>query len=160
EAAEAVKLVNNCHTDLIYSFGNEVALFAERLALDPLELIRAANVDYPRPDLARPGFVGGGCLSKDPYILMASSIAAGYEPWLVAPETIARLGVTPVMLDEGFAGADAVLVITDHPEYGKQDLPKLLGSLRRPAVLYDCWRVLDEETVRAGGIRYASIGYG
>ena len=84
EAAEAVKLVNNCHTDLIYSFGNEVALFAERLALDPLELIRAANVDYPRPDLARPGFVGGGCLSKDPYILIASSIAAGYEPWLVA----------------------------------------------------------------------------
>src|SRR5439155_1107114 len=84
EAAEAVKLVNNCHTDLIYSFGNEVAPFAERLTLDPLELIRAANVDYPRPDLARPGFVGGGCLSKDPYILIASSIAAGYEPWLVA----------------------------------------------------------------------------
>ena len=26
EAAEAVKLINNCHTDLIYSFGNEVAL--------------------------------------------------------------------------------------------------------------------------------------
>lgn len=236
EAAEAVKLLNNCHTDLIYSFGNEVALFAERLALDPLELIRAANVDYPRPDLARPGFVGGGCLSKDPFILMASAADAGYEPWLVgrarglneylplhvvrrfveliretrgsmrgiralllgfaykgwpptddmrgapvlpmldvlraeglslrghdflvAPETISRLGVTPVTLDEGFAGADAVLVITDHPEYGKQDLAKLLSSMRRPAVLYDCWRVLDQETVRAGSVRYASIGYG
>src|SRR6266581_4514572 len=181
ESAELVKLANNCHTDLIYSYGNEIALVAERWGLDPLEVIRAANVDYPRPDLAKPGFVGGGCLSKDPYILMASSIAAGYEPWLVgrarglnehlplhvarrfveliretrgavaggralllgfaykgwpptddmrgapvlpmldvlrveglglrghdflvAPETIARLGVTPVMLDEGFAGA-------------------------------------------------------
>ena len=236
EAAEAVKLLNNCHTDLIYSFGNEVALFAERLELDPLELIRAANVDYPRPDLARPGFVGGGCLSKDPYIMMASATGAGYEPWLVgrarglneylplhvarrfvelireargstegtralllgfaykgwpptddmrgapvfpmldvlraeglslrghdflvAPETVGRLGVTPVALDEGFAGADAVLVITDHPEYGKQDLAKLLSSMRRPAVVYDCWRVLDREAVRAGGVRYASIGYG
>src|SRR5207344_210853 len=30
EAAELVKLVNNCHTDLIYSYGNEVALMAER----------------------------------------------------------------------------------------------------------------------------------
>ena len=55
EAAELVKLVNNCHTDLIYSYGNEVALMAERWGLDPLEVIRAANLDYPRPDLAKPG---------------------------------------------------------------------------------------------------------
>ena len=237
EAAETVKLINNCHTDLIYSFGNEVALMAERLALDPLELIRAANVDYPRPDLATPGFVGGGCLSKDPYILLSSSTASGYAPWLVgrarglneylplhvarrfvgliretrgaaaggralllgfaykgwpptddmrgAPvlpmldvfraaglalrghdflvgrDVLARLGVTPCSLEEGFEGADAVIVITNHPEYAKQDLPKLLASLRRPAVLYDCWRLLDGEAVRgAGQVRYASIGYG
>src|SRR5205814_9797259 len=83
EAAELVKLVNNCHTDLIYSYGNEVALMAERWGLDPLEVIRAANVDYPRPDLARPGFVGGACLSKDPYILISASRATGYTPWLV-----------------------------------------------------------------------------
>ena len=78
EAAEMVKLINNCHTDLIYSYGNEVALMAERLGLDPLELIHAANLDYPRPDLSRPGFVGGGCLSKDPYILIESVRAAGH----------------------------------------------------------------------------------
>src|SRR5262249_29637651 len=64
-----------------YSFGNEVALLAERLSLDPMELIRAANLDYPRPDLARPGFVGGGCLSKDAYILLASAERVGHEPW-------------------------------------------------------------------------------
>ncbi len=72
EAAEMVKLVNNCHTDVIYSFGNEVALMAKENRLDPLEVIDAANVDYPRPDLAKPGFVGGACLSKDPYILFSS----------------------------------------------------------------------------------------
>ena len=83
ETAELVKLVNNCHTDLIYSYGNEVAFMAERWGLDPLEVIRAANLDYPRPDLAKPGFVGGGCLSKDPYILMSAATAAGYTPWLV-----------------------------------------------------------------------------
>ena len=75
EAAELVKLVNNAHTDLIYSFGNEVALLAERLRVDPLEVIRAANVEYPRPDLSKPGFVGGGCLSKDPYILVETARA-------------------------------------------------------------------------------------
>jgi UDP-N-acetyl-D-mannosaminuronic acid dehydrogenase len=81
EAAEMVKLSNNCHTDLIYSFGNELALIAERHGLDPLEVIRAANVDYPRPDLSRPGYVGGGCLSKDPYIMIDS--AGDDQPFLV-----------------------------------------------------------------------------
>ncbi|MCY1139324.1 nucleotide sugar dehydrogenase [Actinoplanes sp. Pm04-4] len=81
EAAELVKLSNNCHTDLIYSFGNEIALIAEQHGLDPLEVIRAANVDYPRPDLSKPGYVGGGCLSKDPYIMLDS--AGGYTPFLV-----------------------------------------------------------------------------
>ncbi|NUO55241.1 MAG: nucleotide sugar dehydrogenase [Hamadaea sp.] len=73
EAAEMVKLANNCHTDLIYAFGNEMALIAEQHGIDPLEMIRAANLGYPRPDLSRPGYVGGGCLSKDPYLMLASS---------------------------------------------------------------------------------------
>ena len=235
EAAELVKLVNNAHTDLIYSYGNEVALLAERLRLDPLEVIHAANVEYPRPDLSRPGFVGGGCLSKDPYILIESGKAVGYEPWLVGrarglnehlpghvgrhfvellretrgtpagtsvlvlgfaykgwpptddmrgtpvtaiveilraagiavrghdhivrPDVIAGLGAAPCGLPEGFAGADGVLIVTNHPEYARLDLPRLLGTMRRPALVYDCWRVLDETAVRAAGVRCAGIGY-
>jgi UDP-N-acetyl-D-mannosaminuronic acid dehydrogenase len=232
EAAEAVKLLNNCHTDLIYSFGNEVALLAERLSLDPMELIRAANVDYPRPDLARPGFVGGGCLSKDPYILMASAETVGHEPWLignarrlnehlpghvarrfvdllaqtrgrvddarvallgfaykgwpptddmrgapvvpmlevlrqaklslighdflVAPDVIGKLGVTPCSLDEAFNGTDGVLIITDHPDYRRLDVASVLPRMRRPALVYDCWRVLSAAAVRrVEAIRYA-----
>lgn len=72
EVAEMVKLSNNCHTDLIYSFGNEIALIAQSHNIDPMEVISAANSDYPRPNLAIPGFVGGACLSKDPYIMCAS----------------------------------------------------------------------------------------
>ena len=235
EAAELVKLVNNCHTDLIYSYGNEVALMAESWRLDPLEVIRAANLEYPRPDLARPGFVGGACLSKDPYILVNAARAAGYTPWLVgqarglnehlpvhvaerlvgmirekrgsaegarlsvlgwaykgwpptddmrgtpivsmlplfraaglelrghdhlvAPQVIRSFGAAPVTPEAAFEGADAVLVITNHPEYAKLDIGRLLPTLRRPAVLYDCWRILDEEAVRAAGVSYAGIGY-
>jgi UDP-N-acetyl-D-mannosaminuronic acid dehydrogenase len=236
EAAETVKLVNNCHTDLIYGYGNEVALLAERLGLDPLEVIRAANLDYPRPDLSKPGYVGGGCLSKDPYILLASARAAGYEPWLVsrarglnealpahvarrflstlseirggldgarvlllgfaykgwpptddrrgAPvlpmldvfretpvelaghdflvdaATIRRLGVEPCQVQDGFAGRDGVLVITDHPEYASLDIAKLADLLRRPALIVDSWRIFDEAAVGSvSGVRYAGIGY-
>jgi len=236
EAAELVKLANNCHTDLIYAYGNEVALMAERWGLDPLEVIRAANLDYPRPDLARPGFVGGACLSKDPYILISASRATGYTPWLVgqarglnehlpghvaerlvamireargraegarlsvlgwaykgwpptddmrgtpvvsmlplfraaglelrghdylvAGDVISGLGARPVAPEAAFEGVDAVLIITNHPEYAKLELGRLLPRLRRPAVLYDCWRILDEEVIRGAGVRYAGIGYG
>jgi len=237
EAAEMVKLINNCHTDLIYSFGNEVALIAERFGLDPLETIRAANVDYPRPDLAKPGFVGGGCLSKDPYILLHSARAAGHGPWLVGaarelnealPGHVARrflellgsirgsvagarvlvlgfaykgwpptddmrgapsvpilevlrpaglelyghdylvadsvlrgLGVTPCGIEEGFTDSDGVLVITDHPDYARLDVEKLVNCLRRPALVFDCWRILGEDRIRSvPSVRYAGIGYG
>lgn len=83
ETAELVKLTNNCHTDLIYAFGNEVAMLTERLGLDPLEVVSATNLDYPRPDIAKPGYVGGGCLSKDPYIMLSAAERSGHLPRLV-----------------------------------------------------------------------------
>ncbi|MEV0764752.1 nucleotide sugar dehydrogenase [Nocardia sp. NPDC050435] len=84
ETAEMIKLVGNAHTDLIYGFGNEVALMATALGLDADEVIRSANSDYPRPDIASPGYVGGSCLTKDPYLLIHSAASAGYSPPMVA----------------------------------------------------------------------------
>lgn len=112
EAAEMIKLICNAHTDVLYGFGNEVALMATALGLDADELIRSANLRYPRPDLARPGYVGGSCLTKDPYLLLHSTTSAGYRPPLVeaarrlnesVPDRLAELlldeltqaGVTP-----------------------------------------------------------------
>jgi len=228
ETAELVKLTNNCHTDVIYSFGNEVALLAGGLGLDPLEVIRATNLDYPRPDIAKPGYVGGGCLSKDPYIMLSTGRRAGHTPQLIAdartlneelPVHVARrvvdqvepgqtllvlgwaykgwpptddmrgtpiasmmpvfgwaglrvlghdplvsdaviteYGGTPVDLAGGFAAADAVLVITDHPDYRALDLAPLLAASRIHLV-YDSWRIFDEQAVTSHGIRYAGLGY-
>lgn len=230
EAAELVKLANNCHTDLIYSFGNEIALIAERHRLDPLEVIRAANLDYPRPDLSKPGYVGGGCLSKDPYLMAASAgpdtpylvpaarrlnehlpahvahrvaelmwqenpqgrrlavLGWAYKGWpptddmrgtpissmmpvfsaagltvlghdpMVTDRVIRQHGGEPTSLDKAFSEADAVLVLTDHPDYRTLPMTALLtGSPVR--LVFDSWRVLDERAVRAAGVRYAGIGY-
>ncbi|GLH95999.1 nucleotide sugar dehydrogenase [Phytohabitans aurantiacus] len=230
EVAELVKLTNNCHTDLIYSFGNEVAMLTERLGLDPLEVIRATNLDYPRPDIAKPGYVGGGCLSKDPYLLIDTAHQRDHEPYLVgrarqlneelpahvarrvvelmgdtagatlcvlgwaykgwpptddmrgtpiagmmpvfraaglrvtghdplvADDVIRAYGGEPVGVYAGFAGADAVLLITDHPEYRRLDLEHLMSG-GRTRLVYDSWRILDESTVLGRGARYAGIGY-
>ncbi|WP_433088262.1 nucleotide sugar dehydrogenase [Dactylosporangium sp. CA-052675] len=232
EAAELVKLSNNCHTDLIYAFGNEIALIAERHGVDPLEVIGAANLGYPRPDLARPGYVGGGCLSKDPYIMLSDSaerppflieqarrlneflpvhvaetvvelirqargttegatlavlgwafkgwpptddmrgtpIAAmmpvfaaagltvlGHDP-LVPDNVIRQYGGEPTSIDKAFSEADGVLVINDHPDYRAIEPAAVLGA-RRPAVVFDSWRILDEGALTGAGVRYAGIGY-
>jgi UDP-N-acetyl-D-mannosaminuronic acid dehydrogenase len=232
EAAELVKLSNNCHTDLIYAYGNEIALIAEQHGLDPLEVIRASNLDYPRPDLAKPGYVGGGCLSKDPYLMLASAgerppflvgaarqlnehlpghvastvveliryergetkgarlavlgwaykgwpptddmrgtpiaqmmpefdraglTVLGHDPMVTGP-VIRAYGGEPIGLAEAFRDTDAVLLINDHPDYRALDIPALLG-VHPPAVIFDSWRILDEATVTAAGVRYAGIGY-
>lgn len=235
ETAELVKLSNNCHTDLIYSFGNEIALMAEKWGLDPLEVIRATNLDYPRPDLAKPGYVGGGCLSKDPYILISAARQVGYEPflvgqaralnehlpvhvgegvvrmirelrgsaegarlavlgwaykgwpatddmrgtpiadmmplfraaglevrghdYLVSDEVIRQYGGDPMSVEEAFDGADAVLIITNHPSYAKLELRSLLPKIKRPGLVFDSWRILDGKAVQAAGLRYAGLGY-
>jgi UDP-N-acetyl-D-mannosaminuronic acid dehydrogenase len=102
---------------------------------------------------------GAPVLPMLPLFRAAGLELRGHDP-LVAPAVIASLGATPSSVETALAGADAVLVTTNHPEYAKLDLPALLGSLRRPAVLFDAWRILDEETVRQAGVTYAAIGYG
>jgi UDP-N-acetyl-D-mannosaminuronic acid dehydrogenase len=101
---------------------------------------------------------GSPILSMLPLFRAAGLELRGHDH-LVAAGIIRELGAEPVTAEAAFDGADAVLVITNHPEYAKLDLGRLLPRLRRPAVLYDCWRILDEETVRGAGVRYAGIGY-
>jgi UDP-N-acetyl-D-mannosaminuronic acid dehydrogenase len=84
EAAEMVKLVNNSFRDLVFSFANEIALVCEQYEMDVFEIIQAANEGYPRDPvpLPSPG-VGGVCLKKDPYLLLATARQFGYESQLI-----------------------------------------------------------------------------
>ncbi|HET8575939.1 MAG TPA: nucleotide sugar dehydrogenase [Methylomirabilota bacterium] len=83
EAAEMIKLINNSYRDLTFAFANEVALIAERLGLHAGELIHAANADYARSNVARPGFVGGPCLEKDSLILIDSLHRIDFRPRVI-----------------------------------------------------------------------------
>ncbi len=84
KTAEIIKLLDNSFRDLFFAFGNEVALLAEAAGLDGIEVIKAANTGYERTNIAKPGFVGGPCLEKDPHILQHSFKGLDYEPRLIA----------------------------------------------------------------------------
>jgi UDP-N-acetyl-D-mannosaminuronic acid dehydrogenase len=235
EAAEMIKLINNTYRDLTFAFANEVALIAERLGLSAGELIHAANADYLRSGVARPGFVGGPCLEKDALILIASlhqidfkprvieearrlnqglpdHVAArliaelrrlrperdgakvlvsgfafkgrpatedvrgsaaiplmrqlqdvGFEVWghdFVTPEKIVTgLGARACTLEEGFAGADAVVIMNNHPDYLTAEIPALAWSMRNPSVLFDSWSLFGPADFRrVPGLRYGALG--
>ncbi len=83
EAAEMIKLINNTYRDLTFAFANEVALIAERMGLSAPEMIHAANVDYPRSNVAQPGFVGGPCLEKDTLLLIDSLKKIDFTPRVI-----------------------------------------------------------------------------
>src|SRR5262245_17497061 len=83
EAAEMIKLINNTYRDLTFAFANEVALIAEHMGLSASEMIHAANVDYPRSNVAKPGFVGGPCLEKDALILIDSLRKIDFKPRVI-----------------------------------------------------------------------------
>ena len=84
ESAEIIKLLDNSFRDLSFAIGNEVALLCDAAGLDGIEVIKAANTGYERTNIAKPGFVGGPCLEKDPHILQHSLRDFDYVPKLIS----------------------------------------------------------------------------
>ncbi len=87
KTAELVKLADNLWIDLNIALGNELALLSEKLGIDALEVIAAANtlpkgnrhVNILMPSMG----VGGYCLTKDPWFVR--SIGASFGLALKTP---------------------------------------------------------------------------
>ncbi|MGD1945402.1 MAG: nucleotide sugar dehydrogenase [Croceivirga sp.] len=69
ETAELVKLFNNTYRDVHFAMGNAFNEIAQSFGIDGYLAIEASNLGYQRSNIALPGYVGGPCLEKDPYIL-------------------------------------------------------------------------------------------
>jgi UDP-N-acetyl-D-mannosaminuronic acid dehydrogenase len=92
-----------------------------------------------------------------PVFTAAGLRVVGHDP-LVGPDVIRAYGGEPVTVARAFASADAVLLITDHPDYRTMDLARLLAG-SPTGLVYDSWRILSEASVTGHGVRYAGIGY-
>jgi nucleotide sugar dehydrogenase len=69
-SAEITKLINNVYRYVNFALSNEFAILGENYGVDIHRILRIANEDYPRANIAMPGPAGGPCLSKDGYFLV------------------------------------------------------------------------------------------
>jgi len=70
--AEVAKLAENTYRDVNIAFANQLAMICEQYGVDVRKVIELANT-HPRVNIHRPGpGVGGPCLPKDPFLLVAN----------------------------------------------------------------------------------------
>jgi UDP-N-acetyl-D-mannosaminuronic acid dehydrogenase len=84
ETAEAVKLFANVQRDVTFALANQFALICEATGVDFAAARQAGASGFPRFSLARPGPVGGPCLTKDVALLLASSGVDGVDTALLS----------------------------------------------------------------------------
>lgn len=81
------------------------------------------------------------------------------QDFAVAHGAIEELGLTAATIDQAFENAHAVVIANNNAKYEWLDLDRLMATMARPAVIYDCWNVLQ---LKAGdtpeGIRYVRLG--
>jgi UDP-N-acetyl-D-mannosaminuronic acid dehydrogenase len=143
DTAEMVKLVDNVSRDVNFAFANEVAMLCDQFGVSASEVIRAANNDYQRTNVALPGPVAGPCLSKDPYILMQSLPLAAQQCDLAAITRAGRLTnerlveycrdeVSGVMRSHNGDGAPKAIALLGLAFKGRPETGDLRGSMAKP----------------------------
>lgn len=82
KAAEAAKVIENTQRDINIALMNELALICEALDIDTHDVLEAAATKWNFLKFY-PGFVGGHCISVDPYYLTHRAERAGLHPKVI-----------------------------------------------------------------------------
>ncbi|MDX1489073.1 MAG: nucleotide sugar dehydrogenase, partial [Acidiferrobacterales bacterium] len=82
KVAEAAKVIENTQRDLNIALMNELAIIFNRIGIDTLEVLRAAESKWNFISF-RPGLVGGHCIGVDPYYLTHKAEMLGYHPQVI-----------------------------------------------------------------------------
>jgi UDP-N-acetyl-D-galactosamine dehydrogenase len=80
--AEAAKVIENTQRDLNIALMNELAIIFDRIGIDTLEVLKAAETKWNFLPF-RPGLVGGHCIGVDPYYLTHKAEMLGYHPEVI-----------------------------------------------------------------------------
>lgn len=82
QVAEAAKVIENTQRDLNIALVNELAIIFNKMGIDTLEVLQAAETKWNFLPF-RPGLVGGHCISVDPYYLTHHAEILGYYPEVI-----------------------------------------------------------------------------
>lgn len=82
KVAEAAKVIENTQRDVNIALMNELSLIFQRLGIDTLEVLKAAETKWNFLPF-RPGLVGGHCIGVDPYYLTHKAQEVGYHPEVI-----------------------------------------------------------------------------
>jgi UDP-N-acetyl-D-glucosamine/UDP-N-acetyl-D-galactosamine dehydrogenase len=82
KVAEAAKVIENTQRDINIAFMNELSLIFERMNIDTLSVLRAAQTKWNFLKFY-PGLVGGHCIGVDPFYLTHKAEKLGYHPEVI-----------------------------------------------------------------------------
>jgi len=83
----------------------------------------------------------------------------GYDS-VVSKNEIIKLGLTPcTSIEKAFFGANLVVILNNHPDFGAMSIEILSASLARPSLIYDFWNLFNaKELSLAPGVGYLALG--
>lgn len=83
----------------------------------------------------------------------------GHDP-AVSRKEIEQLKVKSVSIDQGFKGADCVVVMLNHEMYEDIDIFALIGKAKKPLLLLDGWQIYNpKEMGEIAGVCYEGVGF-
>lgn len=131
KVAEAAKVIENTQRDINIAFMNELAALFEKLDIDTLDVLKAAETKWNFLPF-RPGLVGGHCIGIDPYYLTHRADEIGYHPEIIlagrrindaAGERVAKACVREILKRGKRTGRVTMLGLTF-----KEDVPDIRNS--------------------------------
>lgn len=139
-----------------YAVERLIAALEERgTALEDAQLL-VCGVAYkgrPQTDDTR------GSAAKDVATLLSRRVRClTAHDFVVPSERIAALGFKPVDLDQGLRGADALLLLTDHPGYEALTADRVLGAAAKHPVIFDMWGIAEPQLSGRDDLTYVRLG--
>jgi UDP-N-acetyl-D-mannosaminuronic acid dehydrogenase len=140
-----------------------------RVAAKALRLIKAAGKNPAKSTVFIMGFAFKGrpetsdmrdstTITVMNELKKAGCTILGHDP-VASPAAITALGVEVTGLEEGFARADAVLIMNNHRVYETMDIMQLIPTMQLPGALIDSWHLFDpSELKKIPGLFYGGVG--
>ncbi len=150
--AEAAKVIENTQRDINIALMNELSLIFNRMNIDTLEVLKAAETKWNFMPF-KPGLVGGHCIGVDPYYLTYKAQELGYDPKIILsgrklnnemPASILRqikilLKKKKISLKGARALVMGLTFKEDCPDLRNSKVIDLVTGLQRTGLKVDCY---------------------